>query len=658
MEDIAKPLMAAVVGAFCIVLAVYTIVYLVLPVGAIALGYAGYAYWRDHPNTQANRLRAKAELLYNSVKHRRLDFSSFGSLEPLARELCGDDPISPPPPTGVGSIQLARYVDRLSDLAAQPDSMDLVKRAIRSSIGNLVAAVPSAEDGVFEARALDLVDAPQLVEAVILPFFDADLVRSGALKELRETFERNQHRMSGVPYTIENVQSPKLIMPSKFDGPADKIVRGFLADTPFVRLFESDVLIDIPDKLRYEGMWIVAPPGRGKTTLLSNLLLHDLDKVANGNAAIIVMDSKGDLIDHLKKSAMFAPDGPLEGKITIIEPHPNLALNPLDIGANDDHAISLSEYVLEGLVESDTTPKQGGLFRKILLALRRVPDANFDTFRAFLKDWKPYQEHLLKLDRQEDRDFFMNGDYDAKSNRETREGLWWRIDALMTKVPLLRDMFRAPRTQINIGEQMDAGRVIIIDNSIAKLSTGSAFFSRFFVALVLDAAQQRAERADADKLACYFYIDECDTVISNDDTVAEILQRCRSQKIGMVLAHQEIAQINSKRVRGALANCAIRMANPDDEAPALAQSLRMKVDDLRSLKRGEFALYMRDRTPHGLAVRIPPQHISEWDKMSAIDYEAIEDDMMRRYSYLPAPVAPPPVIKPEPPSSDKPANWA
>jgi len=115
---------------------------------------------------------------------------------------------------------------------------------------------------------------------------------------------------------------------------------------------------------------------------------------------------------------------------------------------------------------------------------------------------------------------------------------------------------------------MDAGKVIIIDNSVATLSAGSEFFSRFFIALVRSAAEQRAGRKPADKMPVYFYIDEADTVISRDESVREIIQRCRSQNIAMIFAHQALQQIKSDDVKAALTDCAIRLANSDEEAPS------------------------------------------------------------------------------------------
>lgn len=69
------------------------------------------------------------------------------------------------------------------------------------------------------------------------------------------------------------------------------------------------------------------------------------------------------------------------------------------------------------------------------------------------------------------------------------------------------------KTKLDIGKERDAGKIILIDNSKQKLGDeGAEFFGRFFIALVLAAAQQRAGRPQSEKLPCYFYIDECQNV--------------------------------------------------------------------------------------------------------------------------------------------------
>ena len=54
----------------------------------------------------------------------------------------------------------------------------------------------------------------------------------------------------------------------------------------------------IEPKRWFEGTWIIAPQGRGKSNLLRNLILDKLS-----DACVIIMDAKGDLINSFQRHA-------------------------------------------------------------------------------------------------------------------------------------------------------------------------------------------------------------------------------------------------------------------------------------------------------------------------------------------------------------------
>jgi hypothetical protein len=398
--------------------------------------------------------------------------------------------------------------------------------------------------------------------------------------------------------------------------------------------------LTLPEETRFAGHWVVAPPGRGKTTLLHTLVMDDLQR----DAALVIIDSKGDLIDPIKNLAS------INERLILIEPDPDsaFALNPLDVsGGSAAHAVSLIEYIMAGLLDAKFTGLQSTLFRNTVPAIiEAFPHPTLYTFKevmvkglspAALEKVNPHVQRFF-----EDRETGFN----SKTYDSTRKEVVWRLDYLLTN-PVMRSMFSSPHTKLDLGKEIDGGKVIIINNSKAILGDeGAEFFGRFFIALIARAAQQRAGRSPERKRPCYVYIDECQSVIAKDARIPTLLDECRSQKIALILAHQRIAQLTPP-VLDAVANCAIRMANSDDDARSLAPKLRTTPEMLQTLNRGEFATFIRDTTPTAIVLKVGKPDFSKLRLLSPSEVQARREKMREQWGVTAANVPEEPIVRSE-----------
>ncbi|TYL86307.1 type IV secretory system conjugative DNA transfer family protein [Bradyrhizobium cytisi] len=347
----------------------------------------------------------------------------------------------------------------------------------------------------------------------------------------------------------------------------------------------------IPDSSRFAGTWIVAPPGRGKTNLLHNLIKQDRAK----SCTIVLMDSKGDLINSYKGY----------GDALVIDPS-NVEINPFQLGSST-RTLDFLEYIFSALLDTKLTPKQTTLFRCCLALMLKIPDATIETFRKLLvHGWKDQEPYVMQLDEM-NRDFFSvdgrKSEFDGGQYNETKQEVLQRLRLLVSN-DYLKKIFTAQQSNTNFFALLDSGKIIIIDNSKDELGeNGAEFFGRFFVAMVWMAAVSRSKLRQDQKLPVYFYIDECQTVIKRDTKITTILDECRSQKIALIMAHQRIGQIEP-HVMDALNNCAVRLTNSDDDAEALAKRFRVDSAALR-LPIGKFSCFVRDKTPAAIAIDVP-----------------------------------------------------
>jgi hypothetical protein len=534
------------------------------------------------------------------------------------------------------ALTLREQVDLSRFLRSQEyflEHQDRISEQLVMAIGNvsagIIQALPPLADSAFTVPLISVFPDPgRIVDSIIGTLCTDELADVGLFSAVGEQIYANMCEFSGVPK--DGSSKKPLITASDADIAPNELVETYLAGTPFHTLLLTPVPFSLPDEQRFSGHWVIAPPGRGKTTLLHAMVLDDLKR----EASIIVLDSKGDLIEPIKNLKAIAD------RLVLIEPDPEfpLALNPLDIPrASIAHTISLLEYVMSSLLEAKMTALQTALFRKLLPAfVEAFPNPTLETFRRVLIDgMAPYRDQLANLS-PDAREFFTDAQhgFNSKTYTDTRNQLVWRLDFLLSN-PILRAMFASFKTKLDIGKEMDAGKVIIINNSKALLGDeGAEFFGRFFIALILAAAQQRAGRRPEQKRPVYCYIDECHTVIARDPKIATILDECRSQRIALILSHQRSAQL-TPGVLDAVVNCGIRFANSDDEAKFLADKLRTTTDFLYGLPRGTFAAFVRDLTPTALALKIPYTDMDKLPKTTAAERQAIRDRMRAQFSFTP-----------------------
>jgi hypothetical protein len=532
----------------------------------------------------------------------------------------------PPNPAAYSNFGDTAVIGQMRDLllhaqrklALPNKTLDTLENSITDCLVVIASYLPPlAQESDNETNAammmplIDLLpDVGRIIEDALTPFDTPEVREAGLFRWLQAHIKENAQAASA--------GAKNLIAPSQYRATPQEIAATFLKDTPLYDIFIAKVPFSLPQEQRFAGHWMIAPPGRGKTTLLHTLVVDDLEK----DAAVVLMDSKGDLIEPIKNLAS------IKDRLLLIEPNPDaaFALNPLDVShTNVMQAVGLIEYIMAGLLDAKFTALQSTLFRNVVPAIiEAIPNPTLYTFKEVMVRGLPSLDKLNPHARQ----FFENREtgFNSKTYDSTRKEVVWRLDYLLTN-PVMRTMFSATHTRLDLGKEMDAGKVIIINNSKAILGDeGAEFFGRFFVALIARAAQQRSGKPAATKKACYVYIDECQSVIAKDTRIPVLLDECRSQKIALILAHQRTAQLTAP-VLDAVANCAIRMANSDDEAKYLSSKLRMDTEVLQSLPRGTFGAFIRDLTPQGIQLKVSKVDFDAFPKMTAAEFDAIRARM-------------------------------
>ncbi len=662
------------------------------------LGWRLYVFYREHPATRARAALGRAEELYGRAcaLQMRRDFPDADSFERevwqgLVAQLDGKRPsldlaarilpfittlyeaegftgdIPAPPPDGT-AYDLARYQDLVSALIAKfqaPDAEEIAAATLVEALGDFCKSLPAlalqteeeliraAEQGrldtLFTVRLLESLDAAgEVAEALILPFYGSRAKAAGLFAGLRDELDRNQHDASGVPYDPIGGPSPKLILPSENKGEPVAFLHAYLKGTPLEALFAAEVPFDIPEETRFEHHWIVAGSGHGKSQTLQYLVARDLEKVASGEASLVVIDSQGDLIRNIAGLKCFAPGEALDGRLCLIDPtdieYP-VALNLFDVGLERlegydrlererllNGALELYDFVLGSLLSAEMTQKQSVLFRYITRLMLQIPGATIHTFRELLEPGgsERYRSHIEKLDGTA-RAFF-ESEFDSKQFEETKRQVVRRLWGILENQSFER-MFSHPKSKLDLFAEMNGGKVILINTAKDLLKqTGTEIFGRFFIALIAQVAQERATLPKENRLPSFVYIDECADYL--DQNVSLILEQARKFNIGMVLAHQYVGQLSPKLQESFAANTSIKFAGgvSDKDARQLAHMLRTTPDFIEGQGRGQFAASIRHVTDRAVSLRVPLGYLEAMPRMEGEEAEAVRTLMRERYA--------------------------
>ena len=442
----------------------------------------------------------------------------------------------------------------------------------------------------------------------------------------------------------------RLVPPTQSTLTGLSLVTAYLGGTSFASLLATALPFQL--RQRFAHHYIVSTPGGGKTNLLMVLIENDLEEVAAGRATVIVLDSQGDLIRTIVMHPDFAPGGRLHQRLVYIDAtdveHP-LALNILfrntrdALGKRTEYAALLDTLLfLFGAFRQEATGRQETMMRAVAALIQEIPDATLltlnDIFEPFDKKRKPlaqFAPYLARLNPQV-RQFFEVDFNNPATFGQAREQVRARLQALITD-DVFRNMFSSPTQKLTMATEMNAGRVILINAYKDLLQSGTEVFGRFFINLIAQATQARANIPEQLRLPTYFYIDECHDYIKVDTNIDQLLSTGRKYKCGVILAHQRRAQI-SPHLQSATSMAAIKMvrAPVHEDKRNFADQLYTTPYFIDQLPPYSFATHIVGM-PSAVALAVPPSRLADGPTMTEAQFQQVRVRMRAKYARDPVP---------------------
>jgi len=339
---------------------------------------------------------------------------------------------------------------------------------------------------------------------------------------------------------------------------------------------------------RLHHVWIIGKSGTGKTTLLRNMFLQDVE----AGRGVGLIDPHGDLaadvLDHIprRRAEDVAYFDPADAD------HP-VGINLLgQVPPERRHVVASGIVsVFRGIWPDFWGPRLEYILYAAVAAILDCENVSLMGVSRMLSDelyrlWVVKQVKDPMVKRFWTHEFAR---YDKKFLMEAVAPIQNKVGQLLM-APEIRNVLGQVRSRMDTRFMMDNGRIFVANLSKGKLGADKAnLLGALWVTQFDLAARARADVPERERRDFTLYVDEFHSFVS--DAFASILSEARKYRLGLVLCHQYLDQLKPGILEAVMGNAgsvvAFRTGHKDAEALEAAFGKAYPASQFTSLNNGE-----------------------------------------------------------------------
>lgn len=303
----------------------------------------------------------------------------------------------------------------------------------------------------------------------------------------------------------------------------------------------AGLLFGIRRKDRRSHFYVCGKTGTGKSHLLKMMLQQDLI----GGEGCALFDPHGDLASEVET---LVPDTRRDELVFLDVPDPSLKwhFNPFGSISPENQPLAAAGLVevFKKLWPDDWGPRLEHLLRNVVFTLLETPGSTLADIPPLLTD-KTFRAGLVGNLTNSVVQSFWTDEFDRYSQpfrAVVTAPLQNKIGALLTD-PLLRRILTAEGPTLDLRAIMDGGKVLIVNLDKGRIGEGpAALLGSFLLSHIALAGLSRSERPEHERRDFYVYLDEFQTFTTL--SIANMLSELRKYRVGLILGHQHISQID------------------------------------------------------------------------------------------------------------------
>ncbi|MCG3165599.1 MAG: hypothetical protein POELPBGB_01367 [Bacteroidia bacterium] len=314
--------------------------------------------------------------------------------------------------------------------------------------------------------------------------------------------------------------------------------------------------------------YIIGKTGTGKTTLLKTKILND---IRNGRG-ICLLDPHGDLVSEINEHI---PDNRKDDVIymDITDPKQPFAYNPLRKVSYEKRSLIASSIieVFKKLWSTAWGVKLEHILRFTLLALLDQPSAKMSDINKMIYD-KSFRSEVLENVVNEDVKVFWKKEFPRYMYNDVLPVLN-KIGGLLA-YPAIKRVIIENTEEISLRKIMDEKKILLVNLSKGAIGEDVCqILGSLLLTSLSSAAFSRVTIEEENRVPFFIYLDE----FQNFSTLSlvNMLSELRKYKVGMILAHQYMKQLQPDILNAVLGNVGTHISFRIDTGDASVMSQKM-----------------------------------------------------------------------------------
>lgn len=376
---------------------------------------------------------------------------------------------------------------------------------------------------------------------------------------------------------------------------------------------QRPVVLALEDRRRH--LYIVGKTGMGKTTLIQNMIVADMQ----AGRGVCLVDPHGDLAESI---VGLVPRHRTNDVIVFDAADRDLVIPFNPLACRDASRI---DQVTSGVVSAfkklndSWGPRLEDTLRNAVFATVEQGGNLMSVMR--LLGERPYREQTVVRIRDDVvRSFWMHEFAGWSDNYRTEA-----VAAIQNKIrPFLtntniRSIVSQPGRSIDLRKILDDGKVLIVNLSKGRLGEdNSTLLGAFLVTSIQQAAMTRADIPEIERRDFSLYVDEFQNFTTG--SFASVLSEARKYRLGLIIAHQYLSQLNEETANAVWGNVGsiISFQVGSDDAQVLSRQLgkyfgQLTAENLTGLpKYTAYARLLIDGMPtNPFSLQTPPPVVAE-----------------------------------------------